>query len=347
VTGTARIIRGNALALPIADSTVDLIVTSPPYFGLRSYQDGGEHYAGQIGAEPTPAEFVQQLVSATREMARVLKPSGSIWVNLGDTYREKSLLGIPWRYALSCIGAAEFPLDLTREMMWDVFSGVLTAEEASEAIDSWETGLSLKLRSEVIWAKTDGLPEAAKDRPRRTHEHWFQFTLGDDYFCDIDAIRESYEGTPQRRFSPRIKDRTAEGRPMKEWNVHWDDKRAGDNPLGKTPGSVWRYATSKFQAPDHLGIGHFAAFPLDLPRRIVRGWSPEGGTVLDPFGGTGTTALMAKALGRVGISVDMSADYCRLAEWRTNDRGQLAAAMQVEKPEDVHPDQLDLFGDVA
>ena len=80
------ILRGNALALPLADESVDLVVTSPPYFGLRSYQDGGEHYAGQIGSEATPAEFIDALIAATREMVRVLKPSGSIWVNLGDKY---------------------------------------------------------------------------------------------------------------------------------------------------------------------------------------------------------------------------------------------------------------------
>lgn len=78
------ILRGNALALPLADESVDLVVTSPPYFGLRSYQDGGEHYDGQIGSEATPAEFVDALIAATREMVRVIKPSGSIWVNLGD-----------------------------------------------------------------------------------------------------------------------------------------------------------------------------------------------------------------------------------------------------------------------
>ena len=79
-----RIIRSNALALPLADESVDLVVTSPPYFGLRSYQDGGEHYEGQIGSEATPAEFLDALIAATREMVRVLKPSGSIFVNLGD-----------------------------------------------------------------------------------------------------------------------------------------------------------------------------------------------------------------------------------------------------------------------
>ena len=84
--GTATVVRGNALNLSLEDATVDLIVTSPPYFGLRSYQDGGEHYEGQIGAEATPAEFVDALVAATAEMVRVLNPSGSIWVNLGDKY---------------------------------------------------------------------------------------------------------------------------------------------------------------------------------------------------------------------------------------------------------------------
>ena len=134
----ADIIRANALDLPLADGTVDLVVTIPPYFGLRSYQDGGKHYDGQIGDEPTPAEFVDALIAATREMMRVVKPSGSIWVNLGDRYagvggpnqsgdavgetarrqaatqnklydarsrngggvRSKSLFGIPGRYAI-------------------------------------------------------------------------------------------------------------------------------------------------------------------------------------------------------------------------------------------------------
>lgn len=328
---TVTLLRGNALDLPLADSSVDLVVTSPPYFGLRSYQDGGEHYNGQIGAEPTPAEFVDALIAATREMVRVTKPTGSIWVNLGDRYADKSLLGVPWRYALACIGTGEYPIGLAREMMWDVYSGNLSAEEAEAALNSWNTGLGLRLRSEVIWAKTDGLPEAVTDRPRRTHEHWFHFTAGEKCFANLDAVREPYEGTPQRRFSPRIKDRTAEGRPTPGWDVQWDTPRSGDNPLGKVPGSVWRYATSKLRAPEHLNVSHFAAFPVELPRRIVQGWAPEAGVVLDPFGGTGTTAMVAHVLGRHGVSVDMSADYCRLAAWRTTDRAQLAKARGVKR----------------
>ena len=88
--GKAAVIRANARDLPLADNSVDLVVTSPPYFALRSYQDGGEHYAGQLGSEPTPAEFVAALLEVTRECVRVLKPSGSLWVNLGDKYAQSS-----------------------------------------------------------------------------------------------------------------------------------------------------------------------------------------------------------------------------------------------------------------
>ena len=97
---SVTILRANALALPLADSSVDLVVTSPPYFGLRSYQDGGKHYEGQIGSEATPAEFIDALIAATREMARVLKPSGSIFVNLGDKMANKSLMLLPERYRI-------------------------------------------------------------------------------------------------------------------------------------------------------------------------------------------------------------------------------------------------------
>lgn len=99
------------------------------------------------------------------------------------------------------------------------------------------------------------------------------------------------------------------------------------NPKGKLPGSVWQIATQPLKVPLELGVDHFAAFPMEWPRRIITAWCPDAGVVLDPLGGTGTTALVAKVLGRHGISADMSADYCRLARWRTTDPGQLAKAM--------------------
>jgi site-specific DNA-methyltransferase (cytosine-N4-specific) len=308
--GSLKLIRGNALDLPLEDESVDLVVTSPPYFGLRSYQDGGEHYEGQIGAEATPAEFVDALLAATREMVRVLKPSGSIWVNLGDKYASggrgsydldpvrrrvaasrpkdgaapKSLLGLPWRYALRCID-----------------------------------DLGLILRAEVIWSKPNGLPESVKDRVRRSHETWFHFTREPRYFSAVDELREPILDSSEHAASRRNRS-----------DARLTAAKAGAtstaNPLGKLPGSVWTIPTQPLRVPDHLGIDHFAAFPMEWPRRIIRGWSPEGGTVLDPFGGTGTTAIVARALGRHGISVDLSADYCRLAEWRANDPKQIKKA---------------------
>jgi DNA modification methylase len=429
---TVQIIRGNALALPLADDSVDLVVTSPPYFGLRSYQDGGAHYEGQIGDEATPAEFVDALIAATAEMVRVVKPSGSIWVNLGDKYAsggglkaqtfadesavltasrkgkrtsrqlgvpEKSLIGIPWRYALRCID-----------------------------------DLGLILRAEVIWSKPNGLPESVTDRVRRSHEQWFHFTLSPRYYSAVDEIREA--SGPEKACGPGAM------RGPRSIRERGTADPTMNNPLGKLPGSVWTIATEPLHVPDHLGIDHFAAYPTEWPRRIIQGWSPRGicvecgeglvpittkdggrpvarahrhlpgyadpagegmrdqsyriegyscacppspisiasarttastipttratdaaaaagspsrirdatvptrpGLVLDPFGGTGTTALVAQALGRNAVHVDMSADYCRLATWRTSDPKQQAKAARREyKPPAPQLDgQLDLL----
>ena len=190
----AIVLRGDAAHLPLPDASVDLIVTSPPYFGLRSYTDGGEHYGGQIGSEATPREYIAALLDCTREWVRCLKPSGSLFVNLGDKYsgdatpggvessglakqrggsnpqvtarrqprrppagRPKCLLGMPWRYALGCIDQ-----------------------------------LGLILRAEIVWAKPNGLPESVTDRVRRSHEQVFHFTRLPRYFAAVDEVREAH-----------------------------------------------------------------------------------------------------------------------------------------------------------
>ncbi|MBP9920229.1 MAG: hypothetical protein KBF43_16750 [Dermatophilaceae bacterium] len=392
---SVTILRADARMLPLADESVDLIVSSPPYWSLRAYQDNGETYDGQIGAEATPGEFVDALIDCTREWMRVLKPSGSMWINLGDKYnayngnrgegtiqangvrqgapkghgldvkdvRAKSLIGIPWRYAIRCID-----------------------------------DLGLILRAEVIWSKPNGLPESVTDRVRRSHETWLHFTKEPRYFSAVDEIREEHIAPGRQAGKNALSG-------MQTIRPRGVSDPSEPNPLGKLPGSVWTIATQPLTVPAHLGIDHFAAFPMEFPRRIIRGWSPSGvcvecgegrrpvsertitgdrggrkfnvltpdsttarlGTeghheitgyacacpeptaattpavVLDPFGGTGTTALVAKALGRHGISVDMSADYCRLATWRTTDPDQIARAMQVDKPARQVEGQADLF----
>jgi DNA modification methylase len=415
---TALVLRSDARRLPLPDQSVDLIVTSPPYFALRSYTDAGEHYDGQIGSEPTPAAWLKVIWECTREMMRVLKPEGSLWVNLGDKYvnaeggqqsggpRVKSLIGIPWRYAIGCIDQ-----------------------------------LGLILRAELIWSKPNGLPESVTDRVRRSHEQWFHFVKQSRYYAAVDEIREAQKFPNHRQIGSN---------PSGQRVAHEDDavmdKRAlaGNVRLldarGKLPGSVWSIPSEPLTVPAGLGVDHFAAFPTEWPRRLILGWSPPGictacgqgrrpvvatithlrrekapnrrgnglgpsagkqsdlrmgilgateatitgyvcacegadclvsteeaaldgrlgasgkgffsrpslpptrpAVVLDPFGGTGTTALVAHALGRVGITVDMSADYSRLAAWRTTDRGELAKAMRVPKPAPVPDGQLDMF----
>lgn len=333
---TALVLRGDARQLPLADASVDLVVTSPPYWALRDYRDGDASLAGQIGAEATPQAYVAALLDCTREWIRVLKPEGSLFVNLGDVYgrgtrsredraqalhdrradgnargllgdrlpsgtRAKSLLGLPWRYAIGC------------------------ADQ-----------LGLIIRAEIIWAKPNGLPESVTDRVRRAHEHWFHLVKQPRYFAVTDEIREPGVGChprgPNAKRNPHRRDSSTAT--FREMNGH---------PLGALPGSVWEIATQPLTVPTELGVDHFAAFPPALVRRIILGWSPIGGTVLDPFGGTGTTAMTADVLGRTGISIDLSADYCRLAQWRTTDPRERARALGVTPPPPVAAGQGDLF----
>jgi DNA modification methylase len=346
------ILRGDARNLPLADRSVDLVVTSPPYWALRSYTDGGEHYAGQIGSEPTPAAYIDTLIECTAEWMRVLKPGGSIWVNLGDKYSsdtrgpngESSGLtnGAQHRVAAAARPAGVRPRGTAAAGVPKKSLLLLPERYRIACVDR----LGLIARAVVIWSKPNGLPESVTDRVRRSHEDWVHLVKQQRYFADVDAIRES-PANPGKNYglngagATALRSRNTSHAALE--GVDDSGRYNGPNPLGKLPGSVREVATQPLKVPDHLGVDHFAAFPMDWPRWIISGWSPAGGTVLDPFGGTGTTALVADVLGRHGISVDRSADYCRLAAWRTTDPGQRAAAMGVEKPAAQAEGQIDLF----
>jgi RNA polymerase subunit RPABC4/transcription elongation factor Spt4 len=766
---SVTVTRADARSLPLPDASVDLIVTSPPYFSLRSYTDGGEHYAGQIGSEATPREYVAALVECTREWVRVLKPSGSMFINLGDKYAQddersrnglgaratglasgavissetiklgrkdnggiqrKSLMGLPWRYALACMddlglilraeiiwclsggarvyartptgdrpvmlrdlvrsyrpetvqlwngqrwtqvlgwnrspgrdGALELELrtgeriGCTPGHRWPTQRGVIRADEVrvgdviqtcrlpepqapatpkalpledigwlvglylaegsrskkmlqfaghhredtrharleriaamyhgSAAVyrtsengvtcnlsgavllgiidhyvgrgrtarskrlrkavwqrqdvflralaegylegdghydaknDRWRLGFSandelaadlrtlaarlgakLSLRrhqhqfdgrtfpgwrGEWRWtrsvhhnAKQDGeviairssrarefydvgvadephlfalasgvlthnskpnsLPESVTDRVRRSHEVVFHFTRQPRYYSAVDEVREPHTGPAVSHFGTITADAAARAAARRaDHGARGSIAQARPreyNPLGKLPGSVWEIPSQPLTVPAALGTDHFAAFPMELPRRVIAGWSPPGictacgegrrpmrgrdcgncgalvethtktclacghrrgaewqearltevawrteasrpglhsprrdkpnvptstaqggyacacpqpdaptrpAIVADPFGGTGTTALVADALGRHGLSFDRSADYCRLARWRTTDPGERAKALQVPKPPPIMDGQDALF----
>lgn len=345
MSGSATILRADARTLPLAEASVDLVVTSPPYFSLRSYTDGGEHYDGQIGAEATPQAYVAALVECTREWMRVLKPGGSIFVNLGDKYNSA---------ASGQNGTGKTTLNPNRgPKMYNSDRGSMARDMRPKTLMllperyriACVDDLGLIARAVVIWGKPNPLPESVTDRVCRSHEDWVHLVKQARYYADLDEIREPSNPRNLRpsdlsgSVSGKDRDRRANGHGV----VGHVGKPLAFNPAGKVPGSVWTIPTEPLAVPKELGVDHFAAFPSEWPRRIILGWSPPGGTVLDPFGGTGTAALVAEALGRRGISVDRSADYCRLAAWRTSDPGQRAKARGLPKPAPVPDGQGDLF----
>ena len=484
----AVIFRADARHIPLPDDSVDLIVTSPPYWQLRRYSDGGTPYDGQLGSEGTWQEWVANLVDCTREWMRVLKPAGSLFINIGDKYGrsqrtqsntaskknhqvparnaptpglDKSLLGLPWRYALACMDE-----------------------------------LGLILRSEIIWYKINGLPESVTDRVKRSHEQLFHFVMQPKYYSCVDEIRVQHSGSTH----PRRKDG---GMSPKEASAVAAGHRRGffpedlSNPLGKLPESVWPLRSEPSATPGYVEGEHYAAFPTALVRPCVLGFSPaaictvcgqgrvpvvarpglaggdnnpdsrdgsrrrsimDGGTaewdkrmekpdyitgyvckctpytdhpenrrpgwnsrsrgdseeerrdpgsrwqphppggaqgvnkgavkyhigdsqhkirpngkahspenferllfreyhdwepppsrpgvVLDPFGGTGTTALVAVAYGRIGISSDLSMEYCKQSQWRVRDGAERAVARGEKRtPKDKRLNEH-LYGDL-
>jgi len=251
----------------LPSGSIDCVVTSPPYYGLRDY--GAE---GQYGAEATQQEYIDTLVRLFREVRRVLADDGTLWLNLGDGYgKNKRLLGTPWRTAIA---------------MDD---------------DGWT------LRNEVIWHKPNAMPEPVQDRLSARHEHLFLFAKSARYWFELDPIREELvypdAGDGSRVFGGKNK--------AASLNTGSSARRTGraytaDGSKGKNPGDVWSIATTPFPG------AHFATFPLEIPRRAVLASCKPGGTVLDPFNGSGTTGAAAQALGRKYVGIDINRDYLDL-----------------------------------
>lgn len=330
---TALIAQADARRLPLRDESVDLIVTSPPYFGQRTYMDGGSAVTRQIGNEATPAEFVEALIAATRECARVLKTSGSLWVNLGDKYQNKSLAGLPWRYAIRATD--DLGLHLRAEVVWSKSNQFIDAKAAGRARRTHETWFHFTRSTTGAFDGTDGIrikPEADyTDRPqyRRAVELFAAAGLTNAHLAAVKAVGIIDSDGGQVRSGGSWESES--GRLAAEVRQHLGSYYrelcgGGNRGRGTLPGSVWSTPAESLKLPAHLGVKHFAAFPTYWPRQIISGWCPPGGVVLDPFGGVGTTALVAKALGRTGLSFDLSADYSRAAAWRCSDSRQLERA---------------------
>lgn len=283
------------------EESVQCVVTSPPYWGLRNY--GKEE---QLGLEKTPEEYVSNMVDVFSEIKRVLKNDGTVWLNLGDTYNANYRGGgvdTASKKQASNKGTIDFmakkkikvdgikPKDLV---------GIPWMVAFALRADGWY------LRSDIIWEKPNCMPESVKDRPTRSHEYLFLLTKNGKYNYDLDAIREPYESSPSTQ---KVRDKHKEG--------YQADFTKGDRfspgarnyytKGGRNKRTVWRVSTKPFKG------AHFATFPPELITPCILAGCPVGETVLDPFGGSGTVSMVAEQLGRASIYVDLNEKYREMA----------------------------------
>lgn len=327
----------------LPEKSVQCCVTSPPYFGLRDYG-----HDSQIGAEPTPDEFAAELVAVFRDVRRVLKDDGTLWLNLGDSYsgaghggggsfekernwrvgnpdknngssnrdglgrvsgiKPKDLIGIPWRVAFAL------------------------------QADGWY------LRQDIIWAKPNPMPESVTDRCTKAHEYIFMLTKQAKYYYDQDAIKEPMSmSSVARLLQPGLDDQAGyarvpgktngnmkavgkidkqrgHGRRHDGFNARWDAMEKQEQCSGmRNKRSVWTVATRPFKE------SHYATFPPSLIEPCILAGCPVGGMVLDPFGGAGTTGLVADRLQRNATLIELNSAYATMARNRIDGDAPLFA----------------------
>lgn len=286
---TTRILTGDCrkILATLPDESVHCCVTSPPYFGLRDYG-----VAGQMGLEQTPAEYVEGMVTVFREVRRVLRDDGTLWLNLGDSYAGHNLPG--WRAGneVKNNGASNkngvgYVAGLKPKDLIGIPWRVAFALQA----DGWW------LRSDIIWHKPNPMPESVADRCTKAHEYLFLLSKSERYFYDAEAIAE--EAIRRGEWN-----NSNEQHP--EYAMHRIVK------VGETRNrrSVWTVATQPFAE------AHFATFPPALIEPCIKAGCPTGGTVLDPFGGAGTSGLVADRLGRNAILIELNPAYAEMARNR-------------------------------
>lgn len=282
----------------LAADSVHCCVTSPPYFNLRDYGT-----PGQLGREATPEEYVEKLVGVFQEVRRILRPDGTLWLNIGDSYtsggrktrdfdpklparsvnqrphtpagmKPKDLIGIPWMVAFALRG------------------------------DGWY------LRQDIIWRKPNAMPESVRDRCTKSHEYIFLLSKSERYYFDAAAIREPALESSRARYKSAFncgkKELAGRGRGAVSPNSPGMREFTGY----RNKRSVWDINTAGYRG------AHFAVFPEKLVEPCLLAGCPKDGIVLDPFMGSGTTGVVAKRLGRGFLGIDINPDFCAMAEER-------------------------------
>ena len=270
-----KILQGNCLdkLKELPDQSINTCITSPPYWGLRDY---GEDK--QLGMEDTPEEFVNNLVEVFREVKRVLRDDGTVWLNLGDSFLNKQLGCIPFKVAI--------------------------ALQQDNCI----------FRQDIIWHKPNPMVESLIDRFTKAHEYIFLLSKSPKYYFDNEAIKEDAKFPDGPNTPKSIK--AVDGVYSKNL------QKIGANPK-RNKRSVWTVTTKPFKG------AHFATFPMDLIEPCVLAGCPEGGTVLDPFGGSGTTGIVASNHNRKAVLIELNTEYIEIAKQRIQDQGGLFTDLEI------------------
>lgn len=326
----------------LPDESVNCCVTSPPYWGLRDY--GVE---GQMGLEATLALHLETVVAVFDEVKRVLRPDGTLWLNYGDCYATT-----PNGRSAADANAVGTDDRTFRDKPFSTIQGVLKAKDLCMipnrlAIALQEAGWWV--RSEIIWAKPNPMPESVKDRPSGSHEKIWLLTKSPKYYYDADAVLQPVSKNTHARLAQDVaaqigsnranggkktngnmkavarKHKNLErgdGKPHSFHKARVKDNESFDSALSlpvsernlrnyePAPVEVWNISTAAFSE------AHFATFPPELAERCIKAGCPEGGVVLDPFGGAGTTGLVADRLQRDSILIELNPDYAEMAKRR-------------------------------
>lgn len=311
------ILQGDALERlrELPAESVDTCVTSPPYYNLRDY---GE--PGQIGTEETPEEYIAKLVEVFREVRRILRPQGTMWVNIGDSYATSS---------------GPQPPTNTRNSNGHTKKSVPEGYKRKDLIGvPWMLAFALRadgwyLRQDIVWNKTNPMPESVRDRCTKSHEYIFLLSKSPKYYFDAAAISEPIAGSSTKRYLQNIEQQRGSDRqpgktngtmkaalPRFGGNKYGEDGRDETRTksgkiyiptLRRNKRSVWSVSTAGFRG------AHFATFPEKLVEPCILAGCPEAGTVLDPFTGSGTTGVVAKRLGRNFVGCEINPEYWKMA----------------------------------
>lgn len=327
----------------LPDESVNCCVTSPPYWGLRNYG-----HAKQIGQEKTPELYVEALRSVFAEVKRILRPDGTLWLNIGDSYANGGNGG-----GGSFAQNGNKGADLLADKNVAARTGLLRCPKGYKPKDligiPWMVAFALRaggwyLRSDIIWAKPNCMPESVTDRPTRSHEYIFLFSKSKRYYYDSEAIKEppspallkqiaeGYNGHATKGFGEgkaqhasatktrvidgyrkRIEKQRGHGRRHDGFSDRWDNlTKAEQQACGANKRDVWTVSPANYPG------AHFATYPPELIKPCVLAGCPSGGTVIDPFGGSGTTGQVALELGRKAILIELNPSYADLIANRTN-----------------------------